>query len=218
MRNTTFAISAVVAAIFATSVSAADLIIEDPVLPTVEAATMDWTGPYLGAHVGYGAGTVNWSTLPTGFFTGDYEVDGWLAGVQGGYNWQFDSFVLGVDASIEWTDISGVDDNPAISREINWAGALRGKAGVAFDSLLVYGAAGFAFANSTGTSVFSSEDTQTHTGWTVGVGIEAMVTDSMSLFAEYSYTQYGWEDYDYAIDTETEFDTSALKAGINFHF
>ena len=192
------------------------------IVPDVEMVdtSSDWSGLFIGAHVGYASGVVEWATLPTGLFTGDYGIAGWLAGAQVGYNHQMDSLVIGGDLNLEWTGIEGVDDvgGGAIAREINWAGSLRGRLGFAVESVLIYGTAGLAFANSTGYSVGASVDTQTHLGWTVGLGFEAMVSDNLSLFAEYDYTSYNEMDYDYLIDTATSFDTHAIKVGANWHF
>ena len=189
--------------------------------PEMVDTSSDWSGAYIGGHVGYASGVVNWSTLPTGLFSGDYEISGWLAGAQVGFNHQMNSLVIGADASLEWSGIEGVDDvgGGFISREINWAGAVRGKLGFAVESILIYGAAGVAFANTTGHSVGPSEETLNHVGWTVDVGVEAMVTEDVSVFAEYDYTDYASEDYlDYLIDTRTDFDIHAIKVGANWHF
>ncbi len=58
-------------------------------------------------------------------------------------------------------------------------------------------------------------------GWTVGLGIEAMVAENVSAKVEYNYTDYGTRSYDYAPGpetTDTSFTTHAIKAGVNFHF
>jgi outer membrane immunogenic protein len=173
--------------------------------PAMVDVSSDWSGFYAGGHGGA---------------VGDYDIAGWLAGVQIGFNHQMDSIVIGADASIEWDGISGEDDDfppDAVTRDINWSGAVRGKLGFAVESILIYGAAGLAFANSTA-DVFSTEDTQTHLGWTVGLGVEAMVTEDVSLFAEYDYTSYGAETYDYGFDVDTSFVTHAVKVGANWHF
>ena len=103
-----------------------------------------------------------------------------------------------------------------MSRDINWSGDLTGKLGFAVESILIYGKAGLAYANSTGFA-FGEEDTQSHLGWTAGIGIAAKVTDEVSIFAEYDYADYGEQDYDYFDDT-TSFTTQAVKFGANWHF
>ena len=104
---------------------------------------------------------------------GNDDNEGFLGGAQIGYNWQFTpgtGFVVGVEA-----DIQGIDFNrehrtdatytvttttggtaiteatfiPVRHREssLDWFGTLRGRAGWAFDRLLVYATGGLAFGN-----------------------------------------------------------------------
>jgi opacity protein-like surface antigen len=197
--------------------NAADLIIDDV---AVEAAVPsgDWTGAYLGGHAGYASGTVDWETISGPPASDSYDIAGWLVGVQGGYNWQMDTFVLGVEGDISLSGVQGDDAGGFIARQIDWAASLRARAGVSFDAILLYATAGVALANSTG-EVFIADDTQTHVGWTVGAGVEAMVADNVSAKLEYRYTDYGAQDYDYTfVQTETSFATHSITAGVNFHF
>ena len=87
---------------------AADLIISEPAAPMYDdVASSDWAGPYLGASIGYGAGTVEFTgTAPDG----EYDIDGWLAGLQAGVLGQSGNFVYGVEGTINWADITGVDE------------------------------------------------------------------------------------------------------------
>lgn len=215
----------VLAALAAGSAQAADLIVDDV---AVAAATtgVDWSGAYVGGSLGFVSGTVDWF-VPGPDFGDSYGVSGWSAGVQGGYNWQMDSVVFGIEGDIALGGIEGDEDDfggpIAISRTINWTASLRGRVGYAWDSILFYATGGLAAANSTGSvSAFILNDdvTNTHVGWTVGAGIEAMVTDNVSLKAEYSYADYGTETYTYfgGLDVETGFTTHTFKVGANFHF
>ena len=196
---------------------AADLIVDEAAPVYDDVASSDWAGPYLGASIGYGAGTVTY----TGNFNDEYDVDGWVAGLQAGVLGQSGNFVYGAEGTINWSDISGENTDYApgvVGRSINWTGSLVGKLGFAVDSLLFYGVGGLAFANSTG-HVNSTELTETHTGWTAGVGVAAKVTDDMSVFAEYDYADYGAKFYDYGFpEVDTSFTTSAIKVGLNWHF
>jgi outer membrane immunogenic protein len=193
---------------------AADLIVDQTVAPVVydDVASSNWAGPYLGVSVGYGAGTVEY----TGDLDGEYDVDGWQAGLQAGVLGQSGSFVYGVEGTINWADLSGTSG--PVDGQMNWNGSLVGKAGFAVDSILFYGLAGLAFANGTGT--YGGEDvTNTHTGWTAGLGIAAKVTDDMSVFAEYDYADYGAKNYSYIPgDADSSFTTSTIKVGLNWHF
>lgn len=194
---------------------AADLIVDEAAPVYDDVATGDWTGPYLGASIGYGAGTV---TFDDGNTTDDWGVDGWVAGLQAGYNAQSGNLVYGFEGSINWSGISGVSDSfPSnVSRDINWTGDLTGKLGFAVDSLLFYGKAGVAFTNTT-SHFFSNDETETHTGWTAGLGVAAKVNDDMSVFAEYDYADYGAKAYSNS-GGDIGITTGTVKVGLNWHF
>lgn len=226
MKSLLLASVALVATASATTVFAADLIIEEPAAPIVEVSTMDWAGPYIGVHAGFGSGTVNWDFTGAPDSGDEYDIDGWLVGVQAGYNWQMDGgFVLGVEGDLSWSNIGGEDENfpdDEVTRSIDWTGSIRGRAGVAFDSILLYGTAGLAFASSSADvfeDSFGGSDSATHLGWTAGIGAEVLVTEDVSLRGEYRYTNYGEEDYDFGgIPITTSFDTHTVTVGLNFHF
>src|SRR5262249_46019328 len=68
-----------------------------------------WAGPYLGINVGYSAGKSNTNAVfsdPTGaplFTTGSTDnLNGVIAGFQGGYNWMASSWLMaGIEADIQ---------------------------------------------------------------------------------------------------------------------
>jgi opacity protein-like surface antigen len=174
---------------------AADLIIEEP-LP-IEASAYDWSGLYLGAHLGYLSGTVDVTELGVDEASGD--INGVIGGLYAGYNAQFDNVVLGLEGDLGLASVSGsgvivVPPGDDYTYDLNWNGHLRARAGFAADQFLVYVAGGLAFADFTLTEGAFS-DTQTHVGWTLGVGAEYAVTDNIALRAEYLYDDLGTADY-----------------------
>jgi outer membrane immunogenic protein len=76
--------------------------------PPPVVAIYDWTGFYAGANVGYSWGQWN-ATSNQGIFnfestTAKPKPDGWLGGIQAGYNRQFSNpWVLGIEADIQGT-------------------------------------------------------------------------------------------------------------------
>ena len=74
------------------------------IVPDVEMVdtSSDWSGLFIGAHVGYASGVVEWATLPTGLFTGDYGIAGWLASliVRGGGMGLAGNVVLGIVGAV----------------------------------------------------------------------------------------------------------------------
>ena len=207
---------------------AADLIVSDPVVD-VAAAAHDWNGFYAGVLGGYGAGTVSYGAVAPLTAT-NVSAAGWLLGGTIGYNHQWDQIVLGVEGDIAWANIAGnaATNLPGItiSSNLNWVGTLRGRLGVAYDPFLLYVTAGVAAAGVTTTPAGNPALTSfsgTHTGWTVGAGAEAMVTDDISLKAEYAYTSVGANIPAGAAFAGSPASTSnvafhAVKIGANFHF
>ncbi|MGC1893805.1 MAG: hypothetical protein WA763_08955 [Pseudolabrys sp.] len=84
--------------------------------------------------------------------------DGFICGAQASYNWQINNWVLGIEADFQGAAIKGSVAAPiflvaipilsAIENAIEkleWFGTVRGRLGVAFDRVFVYGTGGFAF-------------------------------------------------------------------------
>src|SRR5664279_2938201 len=103
-------------ALSVTSASAADMAVK--ARPMAVSPTYDWTGLYIGGHVGGGwnSGNLradylpfpNFNLLPT---LANSSATGALGGVQAGYNWQFAShWVLGVEG-----DLSGTRMNSSLT-------------------------------------------------------------------------------------------------------
>jgi outer membrane immunogenic protein len=142
---------------------------------------------------------------------------GFTMGGELGYNWQIGWLVLGVE-----TDIGGVTGgtfsnkvglinggvlppgtffpfalNQRVSNGFN--GTVRGRLGVAFDRVLVYGTGGLAYT--TGHYIFTYTDgllpaagtstTADKVGYVVGGGVEYALTPNVSVKGEFLYTQYG---------------------------
>ena len=68
--------------------------------------TYDWTGFYVGGHIGYGWADKSWQDL-VGFGTVSHKADGFLGGGQVGFNYQTGMFVFGVEGDFSWADIKG---------------------------------------------------------------------------------------------------------------
>jgi outer membrane immunogenic protein len=222
---------------------AADPIVMAP--PMMSQPVNDWSGFYAGLHAGYGTGTIDWTSdgvvagTVVGTDDGSFDVDGFFGGGQIGFNSQFDMFVLGAEADISAASITGeggpidpLDATPSVpSASIDWMGTVRLKAGIAADSFMVYATGGIAYGGGsfTVTNVDGANDTRTEDagfiGWTLGVGAEAMVTDSISIKAEYLYAALTTEEVDLGaappltgILANSDIGLHTVKAGINFHF
>jgi outer membrane immunogenic protein len=200
----------------AAQASAADLRLKAPPKPPIAAPAYNWTGVYIGGHLGWGWETNNTTAIsggvsfPPGYQFPTVHQDGFLGGGQIGFNYQVAQWVLGAESDISWTGIQGsttfpspVDARFSIAQsQILWTSTLTGKLGYAWSNWLVYGKAGAAWAelqsssmtfHST-TGILSSFDPAVNVsrfGWTAGAGIEYGLGNNWSVRAEYDYMDFG---------------------------
>jgi outer membrane immunogenic protein len=201
----------------------------------VVAPVYNWGGIYIGVNGGYGFGTSNMSGGPLGgggtISSGDYDVSGGLVGGTFGANYQMGHFVIGVEGDIDWTDIKGTSSGagcggPATQCETDnsWIATLRGRAGFAWDRLLLFGTGGAAFGDITANIPgLTTSSTQRNVGWTAGAGIEYAFTDYLTAKAEYLYVDLGSNScspvcFSGLSSTTTTFTASLVRAGLNLKF
>lgn len=153
------------------------------------APVFNWTGFYVGAHVGYG-----WADSGLG------DLDGFLGGVQAGYNWQMSrNWVFGVEGDISATDMNiGVAGIPI---HVDYLATTRARMGYAIDRTMFYVTGGFAFTRIGALGVHLSDE-----GYALGFGVEHALSRNWSAKVEYMYYDIG------------AFETSALKLGVNYRF
>ena len=186
--------------------------------PAPVAATPIWQGFYLGAVGGYAADASSGGLLkPSG------PTAGGTIGLQG----QWGALVAGIEADGGWANVKASTTVAGITgaSNVKAAATVRGRVGVAFDQVLVYGTAGFAWAQDTITlSVpgLALSDSQTHTGWVAGGGAEYMIAPRWSVKAEYLYRDFGSQTY-FTAQLPPGLPSGTLKVhsgqiGVNFHF
>jgi outer membrane immunogenic protein len=236
MRNSLLALAGLSGAVAMSSgAMAADL--KTPVFKAPPAGVLptayDWTGFYVGAHVGYGFGRSNWHDA-AGLNVTDTS-NGVLGGAQAGFNYQVGKFVLGVEADGSGSGIRGgttamraANNMPAlkatINNDVDWTSTVTGRAGMAFDRWLVYGKGGVAFAGDRfSTNRYTpviKEVTDTRVGWTVGGGVEYAFAGAWSAKAEYNYMDFGTRAVSFAPGTSTNIGEQVheVKFGVNYKF
>ena len=189
-------------------VHAADLASARLAPPPPAAPIVSWTGFYAGGQIGYARGSDITKEYVTASMTyvglqNRLRPDGVLGGFHVGANYQYDNFVAGLEGDFELTSVSGgFIDPPAApfnpgglaSTQIRNQGSVRGRLGYAFGPALLYGTGGFAAAsfrsnywNWAGTGESFS---RTLTGFTVGGGVEYLLTTNVSARLEYRHTKF----------------------------
>jgi outer membrane immunogenic protein len=228
MKLKALLLASTVALVAATGAKAADAVIEQEPAPVVVAPTFTWNGAYIGGQVGYGWGKADFSG---DVFTNDsVKPDGFLGGLYAGYNFDLgNNVVLGIDGDITYNDLSkGIrvynDDLEVGSFEnkLRWSGAVRARAGYAFDRFLPYIAGGVAFGdvkNSGTINGIGFSESKTLTGWTVGGGVDYAATDNLIVRLEYRYTDYGDKNIDFGgLSVKNDFKTNEVRLGVAYKF
>lgn len=185
-----------------------------------------WSGFYAGINGGYGWGTLTREPAGGGAETQN-NSGGWNLGGQAGYNMDFGGFVLGAEADLQWSGIGYDEEIPGtgtFKAGMDYYGTVRGRAGMSFGTVMPYITAGFAAGRGSasltdGGNVVTSQSA-THTGWTVGGGLEAKATDNITFKAEYLYVDLGTQTYNGLpvgdLDVTQRF--SVVRAGVNYKF
>jgi outer membrane immunogenic protein len=151
-----------------------------------------WTGFYVGAHLGgaFGANFRNDAAYSLG------GASGFLAGLQAGYDYQFDRVVLGIAGDLTYSTVSRryIDLTPTdVRAKQDWSGSIRARLGYAVqDNLLLYATGGLALGNvRMNDAVLATSQSRMLTGWTLGAGGEYKFTPNWSGLLEYRYTDLG---------------------------
>lgn len=193
----------------------------------IAAAAPIWSGLYVGGHAGWltGGWDGNMAYSDAYQYQLDFDAssksldgDGWLGGLQAGFNRQHGAIVWGMEADISWADLDegkrlwpypGQTDTAwDIDNELDYFGTVRGRLGYLITPrLLLYGTGGFAFAKaSSSLAVYDTgadpdllsatgSSNAHHFGWAAGLGGEWLVADGWSVKAEWLHVDLGKEDY-----------------------
>ncbi len=189
-------------------------------------AVYNWTGFYIGGHVGGG-------------FAGDNSLQGsdarFLGGVQGGFDYQFaPNWVMGVEAQYSWLgggSNSGVTfpGGTLVTANTDQLGSVTGRLGYTWGPALLYAKGGYAWRDNNNIAVSFAGVPQPFTtdgshrdGYTVGAGLEYMFAPSWSAKVEYQYYNFGNTTFTSGpadiVGTRFRDDDHTVKAGLNYRF
>ncbi|SMD06626.1 outer membrane protein [Rhizobium sp. RU36D] len=193
----------------AQAADAVDQIPEAPAAMESAAPVGNWSGAYVGAAGTYGLGR---------FRNGDdYKTTGFGGQLYGGYNMQNGQLVYGGEADIGY---DGKDGNAGAGYhgEQGVNGSVRARVGYDMNPFLLYGTGGLAVTNNEISNARGKDD-RTHAGYTVGAGVEAMVTNNVTARVEYRYSDYQDRDYNVGGTTVSRgFDDHSVKVGVGMKF
>ena len=197
--------------------------------PAYAAPLYNWTGFYIGGHVG-------------GAFSGSNDFNGAvlsdssarvLGGIQAGLDWQFaQNWVLGTEGQYSWLGKSNLTSTfpggYVYTNDQRGLGSITARIGYTWGPGLAYVKGGYAYSDNrdtltlAGVPVAFALDNNHRDGYTIGAGLEYMFAPNWSAKAEYQYYNFG----------DTRFVTPAvlvpfgtfhndehtLKFGVNYRF
>ncbi len=193
---------------------------------TAPEVVYNWTGFYIGGHLG-------------GAFAGNNSLEGnggrFLGGVQGGFDYQFaPNWVVGAEAQYSWlanNNNNGVlfPGGTLVTTRNDQLGSVTGRLGYTWGPALLYAKGGYAFRDNNNIGVTIAGVPQPFTtngrhqdGYTVGGGLEYMFAPNWSAKAEYQYYNFGSTTFTTGpadiLGTRFRNDEHTVKAGINYRF
>src|SRR6266478_1228523 len=193
----------------------------------------NWTGFYLGVHVGGQWGhsedtdfDYNFGPPPFEKSWG-YDESGVVAGGQIGYNFQWHWLVLGIEGDLGYMNLDGRGTEPGSpggdtrgETDSDFYTTIRGRLGFAWGHWLFYGTGGWIGVNQEtrviddcntgpcGGDLIDAGETNFTSGWTGGGGIEYMIGCHWTVRGEYLR---------YKLDDQS-FDALSAGGGGPFHF
>lgn len=200
------------------------------------ATVTDWSGFYIGAHLGYGwanmSGCHDCTDINSELDAENLDLEGIVGGLHAGYNWQMDHIVFGIEGDVSFADLSDSEpqdenDTTEQSADVDLLASVRARLGVAFDDAMIYVTGGIAFPDAEWEVDFgdSSDGVKFgEIGGVVGGGVEYAMTESIRLRVEGLYyffdEEESIEDIDSANTGEAiELDDAfVVRGGVSFYF
>jgi len=219
-----------------------------------------WSGFYLGANAGGHFGRDRMTTSSVGGFEflpsevaaidavspTTLNPKGFIGGLQGGYNWQFNQILVGFEVDADW--MTGTASRTLLNLPTLFPGesmfnstnptflfTARPRVGWVWDRTLLYVTAGYAMGNVrfndaitasgvAGPFTIGSITTAHMSGWTAGLGFEYGLSEAWTVKAEYLYVDLGSATNSVAfsaVDIFTfnhKYTDNVARVGLNYKF
>jgi outer membrane immunogenic protein len=180
--------------------------------PGEPAGTYDWSGVYAGVYGGYTRFDSKIAGVKNDF--SGFNVGGVLGG-----NIQMDHFVFGLEGDLGYSTAEDTFTAPiAHTQKADYNVALRGRAGFAFDSTLLFVQGGAAWTDYLSDSAGARILADTTMGYQIGAGVEQAITDSMTIRIDGLYTDYGKTKNITLLPVSFDPDSIAVRVGLNYKF
>ena len=197
--------------------------------PAYAAPIYNWTGFYIGGHVG---GAFSSGNNFNGLATGNNGNGRFLGGLQGGADYQFaPNWVVGLEAQYSWLsgNVGAVFPGGfAYNNNQRGLGSVTGRVGYTWGPGLLYVKGGYAYSDNNesvtlgGVPVAFTTDVNHSNGYTVGAGLEYMFAPNWSAKAEYQYYNFGNTTFTAGtpeiVGARFRDDEHTVKVGINYRF
>jgi outer membrane immunogenic protein len=195
--------------------------------PVPVAPLYNWSGFYVGGHIGYGWTDSNWGP----FGNNNSNNGGFAGGLQAGADWQFaPNWVLGVEGEYSWTDINnGGLLTPLLAGTVNTngVGSIAGRIGYTWGPGLLYFKGGWGWADrsltvaAAGVPVVFAGSNTNNNGYTLGGGLEWMFAPNWSAKIEYQF--YNFDSQTFLAPAalaglSVNNDVQTIKLGVNYRF
>ncbi len=196
--------------------------------PVYAAPVYNWTGIYVGAHLGAAFGGDNGFATTIPGLTGSNRDAAFLGGGQLGADYQFaPNWLVGIEGQIsglsnsDRTFSNGVD---SFRDRSDWLASVTGRLGYTWGPGLIYAKGGVAFRDDNGLAAtvgfLPAVTDRNSTGYTVGGGFEYMFAPAWSAKVEYQY--YNFDTTNVAVPAvgalSYKDDLHTVKVGVNYHF
>jgi high affinity Mn2+ porin len=225
---------------------AADVALPTKAPRTIAPAAYDWTGLYLGGHLGYAAGSSHWATSGAAGSFGLYQgfdafkdTGSYFAGLQGGYNFMlpnrvvigaeldgsFPSFPSDAGISVGGSSVlTSPFGTETFQETMLSSGTVRGRVGYAPGDWLFYGTGGFAWTyNRLTLTQLANGMTDMpflwRFGWAAGGGVETRIASHWTARLEYLFTDYSPANVTFPSTGQrfnSDFVVSELRLGLNY--
>lgn len=212
MFRVTLALAAAAGFAVIAPAAAADMYGAPPAQPyagyAAPAPANNWNGVYAGVQAGHawGSGSLNGAQL----------------GVYGGLNTTVGQNVIaGVEADL---NVSGQTASRMVGGNLykyssDWNATIRPRIGVGFDKVMPYATAGLAFSDDS-LKALGTSTSKIKIGYAAGAGVEAQVTDRISVKGEYVHLGFGRTNHllPGPVVARSSANSNILRAGAAYRF